>query len=612
MSSGSGSSSGAVASSSAALVGDGAKRMPKQTARSGAADFGAAALLRLGREDCALSNLGVGAAPVSECVADYTQASPSSPSVFGGSGGSVGSLLDGPGPISLLVSDIRTSGKIKCGGSEKPRYYCERSRFTLAGPGEVPGSTRLVLASCKANSCPYCGRVKMYRKRNRLYQRFAADRASVGASASSYEFVTTTLREGAFSAEQSFEWLKPAMSYAIKQVRRARVYNKRYRRSAWSGCDLAYINDVDIHPGNGRPHIHALHSLSLSGASGKKRGARGRLLRRLVKELHYYLNCFLRRRLGLSVLRWREGEAYPFTGENSLAYVHISGAREDGSRGDEASGVRSAENVAMYMALHNGKIWTDGREYPRRYRRFSTSRGFLPAEAKKEGPSAWVFVQNSLAGVVGKLQAQGVAVGPSALADVGHDGADLSRLALADFDSYRMRQALGLVAGENEPEQLNVVPLLEEAAAKMQRLQDYWDSGADLDGGRVQQVVNELRPGMFGPPSVSSVFVPGVTFEAWDGGAAPLSLVASAGAGSVAPASARISASSVTERDADIAELLFLCPSLSEPDAACWVDDVARIKARKQARECRLASVAGGSFSEARSGSEKETGAGGR
>jgi hypothetical protein len=65
----------------------------------------------------------------------------------------------------------------------------------------------------------------------------------------------------------------------------------------------------------------------------------------------------------------------------------------------------------------------------------------------------------------------------------------------------------------------------------------------------------------------------------------------SVGAGPVAPASARISASSVTERDADIAELMFLCPSLLEEDAEKWLDDVARIKARKQSRGRRVASA---------------------
>ena len=50
-------SSGEASSLSAALVAFGAKRMPKRTARSGAADFGASPSLRPNREDCALSIL---------------------------------------------------------------------------------------------------------------------------------------------------------------------------------------------------------------------------------------------------------------------------------------------------------------------------------------------------------------------------------------------------------------------------------------------------------------------------------------------------------------------------------------------------------------------------
>ena len=438
----------------------------------------------------------------------------------------------------------------------------------------------------------------MYQKRNRIYDRLESDRASGLAADLCREFVTTTVRQGALTEEQAFRWLKLAMAYAIQKVRLPRKFNKRYRRAAWSGCSLDYINDVDIQPGTGLPHIHALYSLRFPGVghTGKKRGAHGRYCRRFAKELHYYLNNWLRKRLGLPVLRWREGEPYPYTGENSVAYVHVSGSRQDGSRGDEPQGVRSAENAANYMALHNGKIWTDGREYPKRYRRFSTSRGYLPPVARSSEPSAWRFVRDSLEGVSKKLTAQGVMVGPPALADVGHDGTALARLALVEPDSYRARWALGLAASEPDEDVFREAHLLPvEAAAKMAALQDYWSSGADQDGGGVEWVVNGVRPGVFGPPDRSGRFVPGVSFVAWEAREVPPSLAALVPSGEAGPVADYLPG----QLAALVREMQVYAPTLTDQQAVNWLARDGAILLRKQELyDWYLAQRAGGGRSE--------------
>lgn len=458
-----------------------------------------------------------------------------------------------PGPPALR--DLADAPRSLLGtlSGQKPRYYCERSRYTLLAP-EQDGKRTLYHAPCKSNRCPHCGRRNMYRKRNRINDRLKLDRETGLAESTASEFVTTTVRPGALSRAQAYAWIKPAMSYAIRQVRKPRKWTKNMKRAAWGGCELEYINDVDIQPGTGMPHVHALYRVRFPGIV-KRHGVeqmRARYGRRLAKELHYYANNWLRKRLNahaealhtaailaalvkgdaalfvylsahcpapLPSLRWREGDPYPYVGRESIAYVHFSAAR-------------STENCVMYMALHNGKIWTDGRDYPRNYRRFATSRGFLAKEEKE--PSGYEFVRHPLVLAAQKLAGQGVTLDFSE-SEYGYDGVLLSfafRAAPAYHcwetasgvyrqtetkNDYRLDYALGRAKAEPVPRLITPRFLPPDLAEKMQALEDYWASNADTDGGRYEDAVNR-RGGVHGR------FVPGLSFEEWRSGLASLSL----------------------------------------------------------------------------------------
>jgi hypothetical protein len=319
----------------------------------------------------------------------------------------------------------------------------------------------------------------MYRKRNRLYARLEADRLSDAADPGTWDFVTTTLSPSLVTEENAYKWIKPAMAYAIQKVRQPRRGldhksarrgthgGSRWRRAAWPGVSLEYMNDVDVQPGTRMPHVHALYLVKRIGAYLPSKDA-------IARELHYYFNSFIYRKLGREPKRWEIGRKYPYGRRASVGYVHFSPAR-------------STENCAMYMALHNGKIWTDGREYPPRYRRFATSRGFLPAVPKKE-PSGWVFVRNSLGAVVKKLALQGVhPTGENV--QRGHDGFPLAVELPAALGSAYVQWAIGTAPADPDrrpglalhdpacgPE------LVTGAAERMQQLQAYWAEDADLQG----------------------------------------------------------------------------------------------------------------------------------
>lgn len=442
---------------------------------------------------------------------------------------------------------------------QKPRYYCERSRFTLLSP-EQDGKRTLYHAPCKSNRCPHCGRANMYRKRNRVNDRLKLDRETGLNDKTASEFVTTTVRPGALTEAQAYAWIKKGMAYAVQSVRRERKYNKRYRRAQWDGCELEYVNDVDIQPGTRMPHVHALYRVRFPGVAlrGGVEKLRERYSKRMAKELHYYLNNWLRRRLSewnaaLALLvqvvaldngawamlaaaakcgaeewpslRWKEGLPYPYQGEDSIAYVHFSKAR-------------STENCVMYMALHNGKIWTDGREYPRNYRRFATSRGFLAKLEKSE--SGYEFLRTPLSLAVQKLSGQNVPLDFSQ-SERGHDGTLLS-VAVASgqayhcweteggvprqadtANGYRLDFALGRSKGEVDRSGGSAtVPLMQAALEKMLALEDYWASNADQDGGSTLPGPVHPKTGL---PS-GTRFKPGVTFGAWQAGQVSASVAA--------------------------------------------------------------------------------------
>lgn len=165
-----------------------------------------------------------------------------------------------------------------------------------------------------------------------------------------------------------------------------------------------------------------------------------------------------------------------------------------------------------------------------------------------------------------------------------------------------MRQALGLVEeGKLEPSSGKHPPLealarlgtndAAETLAKMRWLEAYWESGAAEDGGRYDQVVGTVRPGLYGPSDVSLRFVPGVSFPEWCDGATPLSLVAEIESEAAQPGVGSSALSLVVE----VAAFRVLCPSATEEQAQEWVGAVAWIRAKKAARgKRRGAAVASG------------------
>lgn len=248
-------------------------------------------------------------------------------------------------------------------------YRCEKSRCMLAkGEG---ASTLLMAAGCGRNDCPYCGRKKMYQKRNRINDRLKSDQLGGIEAVTRSLFVTSTIREGVCTPGDSLIVIKTAWAYAVKALRRSCDGSRG--APAWTGLELEHIGDVDIQPQTDMGHVHALTRL---------RPAPGCSLpseRAIARRLGYYYNRRLSQLLGKPVLSWEKHRTAtgairwgnPYREKECLGYVHIGEAADN-------------QAVVNYMALHNGKIWTDGRQYPTGYRRFSTSRGFLPPQYQTE------------------------------------------------------------------------------------------------------------------------------------------------------------------------------------------------------------------------------------
>lgn len=269
----------------------------------------------------------------------------------------------------------------------KPVYYCKRSRYVLAGPSDG-GKTRIVAAPCNANFCPYCGRRKMYRKRNRMYDSFKLHRQEGMLTDGRYLFITFTMRHKFVSNADAFRFAKPALAYAVQKLRKPRSGKSsrgsgRRRRGGWPGLKIGYCNDVDLQPGTKMAHGHAI--VLVQPLKGHKMPCS----KQIARELHHHISNYIYRKLGLiKRSSYRKG--------SSPCYVHVSDANNE-------------QNIANYMALHNGKVCEPWREYPRRYRRFSASKGFLKPMPVKEA-SSWLFVPRAASWIAARAGLRGLVV----------------------------------------------------------------------------------------------------------------------------------------------------------------------------------------------------------
>jgi hypothetical protein len=211
----------------------------------------------------------------------------------------------------------------------------------------------------------------MYRKRNRINERLEQDKKTGLEDVTRSLFITSTIRDTACSEEDAFRIIKRCWAYAVAAIRRPAAGLRG--SPAWAGLELEHIGDVDIQPQTKKAHIHAMTRL---------RALPGQVLptdRAIGRRLGYYFNRALSRELGLEVLAWEKHKttagavhwSNPYRGKQSSGYVHVGAAANN-------------QAVVQYMALHNGKIWTDGRQYPYKFRRFSTSLGFLAREYETE------------------------------------------------------------------------------------------------------------------------------------------------------------------------------------------------------------------------------------
>jgi hypothetical protein len=211
----------------------------------------------------------------------------------------------------------------------------------------------------------------MYRKRNRINDRLEQDKKTGLEVRTRSLFITATIREGVCLEGVAFSIIKRCWAYAVAAIRRPAAGLRG--APAWPGVELEHIGDVDIQPGTGLAHVHAMTRL---------RALPGQVLpadRAIGRRLGYYFNRALCRELGLKVLAWEKHKttagavhwSNPYRGNQSSGYVHVGAAANN-------------QAVVQYMALHNGKIWTDGRQYPHKFRRFSTSLGFLAREYETE------------------------------------------------------------------------------------------------------------------------------------------------------------------------------------------------------------------------------------
>ena len=341
--------------------------------------------------------------------------------------------VSGPGGCAAYLSPIShnstfaesPSDPIPTDSAGKPIYWCQRSHFILAGPAEN-GQTRIIPAPCNANDCPYCGRVKMYRKRNRMYDSFAQHRADGALIDGQYLFITADLRPSMISHALAFKFIKPAMAYAFMQLRKVRTGKstargfKKRSRGGWPGVSIGYCNDIDLQPGTKMAHGHCI--ALCQPMTGHKLPCQ----KQIARELHHHMSNFLYRKMGLPKrTSYRRGA--------SPCWVDVQAGK-------------SEQNIANYMALHNQKIFEPWREYPRRYRRFSASKGFLVPLPEKP-KSDWEFLPLSASFVAARAVATGRGV-----SDVESKGERVTGYTVAaPWGSDDTAKLLGLVRAEQQP-----------------------------------------------------------------------------------------------------------------------------------------------------------------
>ncbi len=260
---------------------------------------------------------------------------------------------------------------------------CPNSRFSLVGRSD-DGGTLIVAAGCKRGCCPYCGRLKSYQFMRRVSDRLARDTASGVESVTRTLFVTFTLRARAgVSVAESFRIVHKAAAYAYAAVRRPRKGGRSWRGVRgvhWQGLDLNYSDSVDVQPGTGMAHIHAL--VRVRALPGRTLPTDKAIRSRLSQAFNHHV--------------------YKLTGRKQLPY-YAGGLAVGYVHADKSTNSSAA---TRYMALHNGKIWRGEWAYPNRYRRLATSRGFLSAPEPSAG--GWQHVKKSLSAIAASLAHAGI------------------------------------------------------------------------------------------------------------------------------------------------------------------------------------------------------------
>ena len=262
----------------------------------------------------------------------------------------------------LLVS-IGTKSKISPVG-------CPRTQRDLTYT-DAQGNVQIITVGCRRSDCPYCGRVSAYRTLRRTQQRLAYDLKTGIERRTRTLFVTFTLRAWAVSVGASFAICKPAVSAAIASARRERngLRARNGFKQSWPGMEIEYISGVDTQPASGMAHIHVLMRVRpLSGKQLPKNKA-------LRSVLRHYFNYSIYRQLELPL-------PPNFAGPRQMGGVWVENARNN-------------EAVLRYILLNGGRPWQGDWQYPARYRRLTTSRGFLPPKYANYGQFQFIPIRIS-------------------------------------------------------------------------------------------------------------------------------------------------------------------------------------------------------------------------
>jgi hypothetical protein len=305
-------------------------------------------------------------------------------------------------PVGFAATAPLLAGPMATERAPRPKF-CPRSRFVFVGPSET-GGTVIGAAGCNRNDCGYCGRKKALKFVDRVRLLSSQEQAAGWRVL----FCTFTVRSGNLSAAASFPVVAAAVRQAIKQAQEPKA-GQKWRGAAgraWSGCTIKRVSSVDV-TAAGFAHRHDL--LYVKARPGRRLPSDKSLRRRLW---YYYSRALCR------LLRLPGG-----FGANSPGFVDVR----------KSTGPTAA---ALYMGLHNGKVWEGENKYPPRCRRLSSSPGFLPHLPKAES-SGWHFVKRSVSAAVCGLADAGVSMAATGPASITAAASISSKAILRHVFGYR-------------------------------------------------------------------------------------------------------------------------------------------------------------------------------